>query len=89
MNGCYYLGDGLGSTMKTTDDTEAVVNAYTYDVYGNITSSSGAQANEFQFAGEQTDPTGLQYLRARYYDTATGTFISRDHTNPENAVRML
>lgn len=45
---------------------------------GNVTSSSGAQPNEFQFAGEQTDPTGLQYLRARYYDTVSGTFISRD-----------
>ncbi len=30
-------------------------------------------------AGEQTDDsTGLQYLRARYYDMETGRFISRD-----------
>jgi RHS repeat-associated protein len=38
----------------------------------------GAVATEFQFAGEQTDPTGLQYLRARYYDPSTGRFLSRD-----------
>ena len=74
----YYLGDGLGSVMKTTDDTGAVVNSYEYDVYGAVTSSSGSQANEFEFAGEQTDPSGLQFLRARYYDPETGTFISRD-----------
>ena len=74
----YYLGDGLGSVMKTTDDTGAVVNSYEYDVYGTVTSSSGSQASEFEFAGEQTDPSGLQYLRARYYDPATGTFISRE-----------
>ena len=74
----YYLGDGLGSVMKTTDDTGTAVNAYDYDVYGTVTSSSGWQTNEFEFAGEQTDPSGLQYLRARYYDSETGTFISRD-----------
>ena len=73
MKGYYYLGDGLGSTMKTTDSTGAVVNTYEYDVYGNVTSSSGAQPNEFEFAGEQIDPTGLQYLRARYYDTVSRT----------------
>ena len=64
--------------MKTTDDTGTVVNAYECDVYGTVTSSSGSQTSEFEFAGEQTDPSGLQYLRARYYDPATGTFISRD-----------
>ncbi len=74
----YYLGDGLGSTMKTTDDDGDVVNAYEYDVYGNITTSSGGQANEFEFAGEQTGPNDLQYLRARYYDPTAGTFASRD-----------
>ncbi len=74
-----YNGDGLGSSypavvsqetargiMKTTDDTGAVVNAYTYDVYGNVTSSSGGQANEFQFAGDK--PNGESSI-----DAAIGT----------------
>ena len=77
-NTYYYLSDGLGSTMKTVDATGTVVNGYTYDVYGKKTSSTGSQANEFDFAGQQTDATGLQYLRARYYDPATGAFLSRD-----------
>ena len=64
--------------MKTVDATGTVVNGYTYDVYGKKTSSTGSQANEFDFAGQQTDATGLQYLRARYYDPGTGTFLSRD-----------
>ncbi len=43
------------------------------------TGGSGSLANEFDFAGQQTDgSTGLQYLRARYYDPATGVFLSRD-----------
>jgi RHS repeat-associated protein len=75
----YYLADGLGSTMVTVDSSGSVVNSYTYDVYGAVTSSSGSQDNEFQFAGQQVDSsTGLQYLRARYYDSSIGNFRSRD-----------
>jgi len=77
-NTYYYLADGLGSTMATTDASGAIVNSYTYDVYGKTTASSGSQPNDFQFAAQQTDPTGLQYLRARYYDPETGAFVSRD-----------
>jgi RHS repeat-associated protein len=78
-NWYYYLSDGLGSTMKTVDSSGNVVNAYEYDIYGAKTSSSGSQSNEFDFAGQQTDgSTGLQYLRARYYDPGTGMFASRD-----------
>ncbi|HLZ69307.1 MAG TPA: RHS repeat-associated core domain-containing protein [Dehalococcoidia bacterium] len=38
----------------------------------------GALYDERQFAGEQADPTGLTYLRARFYDATTGRFLSRD-----------
>ncbi len=74
----YYLADGLGSTMAVVDAAGDVENGYTYDVYGEPT-ATGSLANEFDFAGQQTDgSTGLQYLRARYYDPATGVFVSRD-----------
>jgi RHS repeat-associated protein len=75
----YYLTDGLGSTMALTDADGDVVNDYDYDVFGALRDSSGSQGNDFTFPGEQVDgSTGLQYLRARYYDLATGRFISRD-----------
>jgi RHS repeat-associated protein len=49
-----------------------------YDVYG-AQSSGGTPPGGFGFAGEQWDSsTGLQYLRARYYDPTIGRFISRD-----------
>jgi RHS repeat-associated protein len=74
----YYLADGLGSTMVVVDADGDLANGYTYDVYGEPT-VTGSLANEFDFAGQQTDgSTGLQYLRARYYDPATGTFLSRE-----------
>jgi len=77
-NWFYYLADGLGSTMAVVDSAGAVQKSYQYDVYGEVTGGSGSLPNEFDFAGQQTDATGLQYLRARYYDSVTGTFLSRD-----------
>jgi len=64
--------------MASVDDAGAVQNSYTYDVYGEPT-VTGSLANEFDFAGQQTDgDTGLQYLRARYMDPETGVFLSRE-----------
>ena len=60
--------------------TGAVTGAYTYDAFGAfgaVRSHTGA-GTEWSFTGEQNDPTGLEYLRARYYDPATGRFLSRD-----------
>jgi RHS repeat-associated protein len=73
----YYLADGLGSTMAIVDTSGAVQKSYTYDVYGKPT-ATGSLANEYDFAGQETDGTGLQYLRARYMDPDTGRFLSRD-----------
>jgi RHS repeat-associated protein len=76
-NWFYYLADGLGSTMAVVNASGVVQDSYTYDVYGKP-AKTGSLANEFDFAGQQTDGTGLQYLRARYMDPETGTFASRD-----------
>jgi RHS repeat-associated protein len=74
----YFLADGLGSTMAIVDGTGTVVESYGYDAFGQTTSSSGSHASEYRFAGQQTDPSGLQYLRARYYDSSTGRLMNRD-----------
>jgi RHS repeat-associated protein len=56
-----------------------VVNDYDYDVFGALRDSSGSQANDFTFAGEQGDASAdLQYLRARYYDPIVGRLLSQD-----------
>jgi RHS repeat-associated protein len=75
----YPLADGLGSTAALTDSSGAVTATYTYDVFGAVKSSTGPGSTEFRFAGQQDDPAlGYQYLRARYYDPATGRFIGKD-----------
>jgi RHS repeat-associated protein len=74
----YYLTDGLGSTIATVNSSGVLQSSQSYDVYG-AQSSGGAAPGGFGFAGEQWDSsTGLQYLRARYYDPTIGRFISRD-----------
>jgi len=50
---CYtYQKDGLGSTSKVTDASQATVDAYTYSPWGD-TSSSGSLANPFQYTGRR------------------------------------
>jgi RHS repeat-associated protein len=74
----YYLTDALGSTLAIVDSHGSLQQDYVYYVYGGVTQQQGSLGSEFQFAGQETDPTGLQYLRARYYDPTTGRFLSRD-----------
>jgi RHS repeat-associated protein len=74
----YYHHDQLGSVRALTDTDGQPVATYDYAPYGTLRSSTGTATNPFRYAGQYTDPTGLQYLRARYYDSATGQFLTRD-----------
>ena len=74
-----YHADQLGSTRVLTDTSGTVKATYSYDAYGNVTSSTGSVANPFLFAGQYKDAeSGLYYLQARYYDPTTGQFLTRD-----------
>jgi RHS repeat-associated protein len=75
----YYHQDGLGSTRILTNATGTVTDRYSYDAYGVKLSHAGTSTESHLFAGEQRDSaTGLDYLRARYYDADLGRFISKD-----------
>ncbi len=75
----YYDADGLGSTADLTNASAAKTDGYTYDAFGTATHSPGSSTQPFQFTGQQTDAdSGLQYLRARYYDPPSGRFLGRD-----------
>jgi RHS repeat-associated protein len=50
-------------------------------VFGSVRSQSGQQSI-FGFTGQQTDPTDLSYLHARYYDPTLGRFLSPDSFQP-------
>ena len=75
----YLLYDGHGSTRGLVDATGQPLTGqvFRYDAFGNRLDSSTALTT-LLYSGEQTDGTGLQYLRARYYDPAVGRFNSLD-----------
>lgn len=75
----YYHQDTLGSTRALSDESGAAVGTFTYTPHGTIAGSTGTETTPLGYAGQQTDhESGLQYLRARYYDPATGQFLTRD-----------
>jgi RHS repeat-associated protein len=80
----YYHADGLGSVVAMTDNHGTPKASYTYDAFGNNTPPSpppppSSVTNPFRYTGRELDPeTGLYYYRARYYDPATGRFLSED-----------
>ncbi len=81
----FYGYDGMGSVRQLTNAVGAVTDTYEYDAFGNSFTVSGTTPNNYLYRGEQYDPDlGLYYLRARYYNPITGTFMSRD---PEKLCR--
>jgi RHS repeat-associated protein len=75
----YLAADSLGSVRGTVSSAGALTGTAAYDAWGNPQTPGGLTATTpFGFAGAYTDPTGLLYLINRYYDPATGQFLSVD-----------
>jgi RHS repeat-associated protein len=74
----YFLGDALGSTRQLVDASGQITLAESYDPFGNVVSQNGPDSTVLGYTGQQTDPTGLIYLRARYYSAYQGRFIEQD-----------
>ncbi|MNB80321.1 tRNA(Glu)-specific nuclease WapA precursor [compost metagenome] len=75
----YYLYNGHGDVVQIVDTSGKLVNSYSYDAWGNLTSQTVGTFNSFMYAGEMYDSeTGFYYLRARYYDPSTGRFLNED-----------
>ncbi len=78
----YYLHDWDDSTLGLVSGSGSIVASYTYDSYGNLTSSSGSESTPLRFQGQYQDPeTGFYYLENRYYDPSTGQFLTPDPAN--------
>lgn len=76
----YYLYNGHGDTTQLVNSQGSVIADYQYDAFGNQTGGENADVyNPFRYNGQYTDEeTGLIYLRNRYYDPATGRFMTED-----------
>ncbi|HVS89750.1 MAG TPA: RHS repeat-associated core domain-containing protein [Candidatus Acidoferrum sp.] len=75
----FYEADGLGSITSLSNSAGALANTYTYDSYGKQTASTGTLTNPFRYTAREFDTeTSLYFYRARYYDSASGRFLSED-----------
>ncbi|MHB1038615.1 MAG: RHS repeat-associated core domain-containing protein [Pirellulales bacterium] len=84
------LADNLGTirdVVKYTPpdgsgggDTTTIVDHLRYDAFGKITTqTNSAEQPRFTYTARELDSdTGLYYYRARWYDAATGKFMSED-----------
>ncbi len=78
--------DGMKSVRVETSNTGATTASFRYRAYGQIAQSFGASSpTSFGYAGQLLDPSGLLFMRARWYDPVTGRFLSRDPATPSFA----
>jgi RHS repeat-associated protein len=75
----YLLSDRQGSTRIITGASGTVTGTYAYGSYGAVTRHTGSATTALQYDGQYADAeSGLQYLRARYYNPSTGQFLTLD-----------
>ena len=76
----YYHNDHLGTPHKMTAANGAVVWSADYDAYGDASIAlSSTLTSNLRFPGQYYDAeTGLHYNYRRYYDPATGRYLSLD-----------
>ncbi|MBI1337258.1 MAG: hypothetical protein GC164_09895, partial [Phycisphaera sp.] len=81
----YFLHDGHGSTRalaQIVNNVVEVIEQYAYDAYGvhlttqNLTQlkTAATALTRLLYSGVWTQASGVQYLRARFYDPTTGRF---------------
>jgi RHS repeat-associated protein len=76
-----YHYDYRGSTVALTADNGTVTDRIEYSLYGSMTYRVGTDDTPFLYNGRygvMTDPNGLLYMRARYYNPYLCRFISAD-----------
>lgn len=79
----YFHKDFRDNTIGLTNEDGDVVWTASYDPYGQIRTEQGSRQTPYLFGDHERDPeTGLYYFGARYYDPATGRFLSADSIVP-------
>ena len=78
----YYHADLIGSTRLVTDGNGAIVDHRAYKAFGETREgrapSRPSSAGYVGTLGVETDPTGLLFMRNRYYSPTLGRFIQMD-----------
>jgi RHS repeat-associated protein len=83
-NSNYYDADAIGSTVGLTATDGSYVNKYSYLPFGEDLTKIEAVANPFEYVGQwgvTDEGNGLDFMRARFYDSSLGRFTSVDPIN--------
>lgn len=82
----YFITDKTGSVRSVIDYIGKELVSYTYDIYGEIISTSGRVENNLGYLGREYDEeSGLLYLRNRYYSPKLKRFITPDPLGFKNS----
>ena len=84
--------DHLGGTNAITDADGNIVQALDYYPYGSIRldEKTGSFSEKRQYIGQHYDAdTALNYLNARYYESARGQFLSQDPVFLGNPAKQM
>jgi RHS repeat-associated protein len=78
----YYHADAIGSTRLTTSGSQAIVDSFLFDAWGNTVASNMPTPTPYQWCGRlgyQADAlTTAAYVRERVYHAALATWASID-----------
>jgi RHS repeat-associated protein len=83
-----YLGDTLGSVIKTTDTSGNVSSTTTYWPFGEVRTQTGTNPSPWGFCGVWgylTDAVSRMYVRARHYRADTSRWLSVDPLWPRQS----
>ena len=85
----YYINDQLGTPQKIIDGEGTVVWVADINPFGQAVINAEAMPNQFRFAGQYFDQeTGLHYNYHRYYDPATGRYLTADPIGLEGGINL-
>ena len=77
----YFHYDFRGSTIAMTDENAMITHQYQYDEFGRTLDAQEENLNRFRFVGGfgvMWENERMLFMRARYYDTDLGRFLSED-----------
>ena len=80
-NRFYYDFNAIGSTVGLTNANGGVANSYFYSPFGDDIAETETIVNPYEFVGQfgvAEEANGLDFMRARFYDSDTGRFVSPD-----------
>ncbi|HIP83470.1 MAG TPA: hypothetical protein EYH19_07865 [Desulfocapsa sulfexigens] len=85
----WYQNDHLGTPQKIIAENGAVVWSARYDGFGGAVVGVETVVNHLRFPGQYFDAeTGLHYNWHRFYDPATGRYISADPIGLDGGINL-